>query len=72
MTPAYCKSTRRRIGTQAQVAALLGVHRVTVAKWETGALPVPRMASIALASLAKKRAKQIDASNTTCSQKPVL
>jgi DNA-binding transcriptional regulator YiaG len=53
MTPSVCKSTRERIGTQAQVAAMLGVHRVTVAKWETGALPVPRMASIALASLSK-------------------
>lgn len=33
--------TRRRLGlTQAQFAALLGVTRVTVARWETGTVAV--------------------------------
>jgi DNA-binding transcriptional regulator YiaG len=33
---------RRRLGlTQAQFAALLGVTRVTVARWEVGTVAVP-------------------------------
>jgi len=34
--------------TQAQLAARLGVHRLTVLKWERGQHRVPRMAEILL------------------------
>lgn len=37
MTAEQLKSLRRKLRlTQAQFAAILGVHRVTVAKWENG------------------------------------
>ena len=49
------KEEREARGTQAEVADALGVHRVTVAKWESGALAMPRMAQLALLALPKKR-----------------
>lgn len=48
---------RKQRGTQGQVAALLGVHRVTVADRERGAAPVTQEAMLALLSLPKKRKK---------------
>lgn len=51
------KKERMARGTQAEVAAALGVHRVTVARWESGALAMPRMAQLALLALPKKRAR---------------
>jgi len=38
MTPTQVKALRRRLGlTQSRFADLVGVHVVTVKKWETGA-----------------------------------
>ncbi|PYM27936.1 MAG: transcriptional regulator [Candidatus Rokuibacteriota bacterium] len=37
MTPGAVRSLRKQLGlTQAAFAALLGVHKITVAKWEAG------------------------------------
>ena len=55
MTAAGYKAERERRGTQEEVAALLGVSRVTVARRETGTRPVMREAWIALLALPKKR-----------------
>jgi DNA-binding XRE family transcriptional regulator len=36
------KTHRKRLhATQTELAAALGVHRVTLARWETGVIPVP-------------------------------
>ena len=53
MTPETYKSTRESLGTQAEVAAFLGVTRGTVAKRETGAVEINREAELALLMLAK-------------------
>ncbi len=50
MTAAEYKATRERLGTQAEVAAMLGVNRVTVAKRESGT--ITREAAMALELLA--------------------
>jgi len=39
VTPGAVRKLRRRLGlSQSKFAALLGVHKVTVAKWEVGML----------------------------------
>ena len=58
MTAAAFKSEREKRGTQAQVAWMLGVHRVTIAKCETGAMLIPRMAELAILSLPKNRKRR--------------
>ena len=55
VTAGEYKSERERRGTQEEVAALLGVSRVTIARRETGTRPVIREAWIALLALPKKR-----------------
>jgi DNA-binding transcriptional regulator YdaS (Cro superfamily) len=55
MTAADYKATRSRLGTQAKVAALLGVARGTVARRETGALPITTEAALALDALQARR-----------------
>ena len=57
MNAAQYKTERERRGTQAEVAAALGVSRVAVARRETGTRPVSREAWLALLSLPKKRAR---------------
>lgn len=59
MTSAEYKAARERLGTQAEVASLLGINRVTVAKREGGAL-VTREAELAILALRrpKKSRKQ--------------
>jgi hypothetical protein len=57
MGPIEYKAERERRGTQEEVAALLGVSRVTIARRETGARPVIREAWLALLALPKKRAR---------------
>jgi len=52
------KSEREKRGTQASVAALLGVSRVSVARRETGEQPISREAELALLSLPKLRKKR--------------
>mgnify|MGYP003902325171 CR=1 FL=1 len=55
MTPERYKQERKARGTQQAVADLLEVHRVTVAKRESGEIPVTREAWLALLSLAKSK-----------------
>jgi hypothetical protein len=55
MNAADYKAERERRGTQEEVAALLGVLRVTIARRETGTRPVIREAWLALLALPKKR-----------------
>ena len=58
MTAAEYKATRERIGTQAEVAAMLGVNRVTVAKRENGTMTITNEAVLAIQSLRRLRGKQ--------------
>ena len=51
MTAKDYQRERQRRGTQTAVAAVLGVHQVTIARRETGALPITREAWLALKSL---------------------
>lgn len=54
MSPDEYRTLRQSIGTQAEVAELLGVHRVTVADRERGAKPIDREAELALRYLAER------------------
>lgn len=58
MTPAEYKATRERLGTQAEVARLLGVNRVTVAKRENGTMTITNEAVLAIRSLRRPRGKR--------------
>jgi DNA-binding transcriptional regulator YiaG len=54
MNGAEVKRIRRRLGlSQERFAKLVGVHRVTVAKWETDALPMTKPMTRFLRLLAK-------------------
>lgn len=57
MTATDYKATRKRLGTQAEVAALLGVDRVTVARRETGKLRITDEAALALDALQARRGR---------------
>ena len=52
------KATRERLGTQAEVAAMLGVNRVTVAKRENGTMTITNEAVLAIQSLRRPRGKR--------------
>ncbi len=55
MTPAKIKAVRKRLGlTGSKFAALLGVHPVTLRRWEAGLRPVSPMAERLLLLLAKR------------------
>lgn len=52
MTPAELRATRARLGlTQPALAALLGVHPLTVSQWETGRRAIPAFLHLALKQL---------------------
>lgn len=53
MTPAEYRILRKSIGTQAKVAALLGVDRVTIARRESGTMRITREAELAIEMLGK-------------------
>lgn len=61
MTPAEIQAVRGELKmTQAQLAQLLGVHVLTVSKWERGALrPTPHQAAM-LASFQTAASKEPD------------
>lgn len=61
MTAAEYKATRERLGTQAEVASLLGVNRVTVAKRENGTMTITTEAVLAIQSL--RRPRQVKSSS---------
>jgi DNA-binding transcriptional regulator YiaG len=55
MTPTQVKALRRRLGlTQSKFADLVGVHVVTVKKWETRKQTVGRLAAHVMAMLAER------------------
>ncbi len=58
MQPEEYKATRERLGTQAEVASLLGVNRVTVAKREGGTMTITNEAVLAIQSLRRPRRKR--------------
>lgn len=59
MTPADLKTIRDALGlTQQALADRLDVHRVTVAKWETGAQPIPQIAQLAVMGLAQNEGEK--------------
>jgi DNA-binding XRE family transcriptional regulator len=58
MTATEYKATRKRLGTQAEVASLLGVNRVTVAKRESGTMTITNEAVLAIQSLRRPRGKR--------------
>lgn len=55
VTPHQYKRAREVRGTQVAVSRMLGVHQVTIARRETGALPITREAALALAALPLRR-----------------
>jgi len=70
VSPADYKAARSRLGTQSEVAALLGVARGTVARRETGALPITTEAALALSSLPKTKTRPHRPSNTEMCNEP--
>ena len=58
MIPEEYKATRERLGTQAEVALLLGVNRVTVAKRENGTMTITNEAILAIQSLRRPKRKR--------------
>ena len=58
MNPEEYKTARKRLGTQAEVASLLGVNRVTVAKRESGTMTITNEAVLAIQSLRRPRGKR--------------
>lgn len=51
MKAARYKEERKKRGTQQAVADALGVHQVTIARRETGVIPITRESEVALLSL---------------------
>jgi transcriptional regulator with XRE-family HTH domain len=51
MSPKEYRSERQKRGTQISVAALLGVHPMTISRRERGEMEIPREAEIALRAL---------------------
>jgi transcriptional regulator with XRE-family HTH domain len=59
MTPAALREARRKLDlTQQALADALAVTQVTVARWETGVLPIDRRTAMAIAHLSCKRRKR--------------
>lgn len=57
MTAAEYKLARTIRGTQSEIARLLGVHPVTLAKRETGRIPIHREAALAMLALPVPKVK---------------
>lgn len=52
MSPETLLALRTLAGlTQSGLATSLGVHRTTVARWETGRSPIPRWVELAMRAL---------------------
>lgn len=59
MTPKQLKDARGRLKlTQAALAAKLGVHWMTVSKWERGAQAIPEPAARLLLTLRPKKRRK--------------
>ncbi|MBI2817828.1 MAG: helix-turn-helix domain-containing protein [Acidobacteria bacterium] len=60
MNPEELRVIRDKLGmTQEQLASALGVHRVAVARWETGTRKIPSMLALALHTLAQGHRKTL-------------
>jgi len=57
MTPTTYQAARKRIGTQAEVAAMLELDPMTISRRERGKLPITREAALAIDAL-KARQKR--------------
>lgn len=56
MTPTAFLARRKALGmTQAQLATALGVHQMTISKWERGKTRIPGHVALALDALAAQR-----------------
>ena len=66
MNAADYQTERKKRGTQESVAAMLGVARETLARRETGALPINREAELALLALPAKRRKRRSSNTPVC------
>ncbi len=53
LTGGEFKKLREQVGSQAHVARLLACHPISIAKWETGALPVSDERAAQITKLAK-------------------
>ena len=52
MKPAELKKARARLGfTQGQLATTLGVHRLSIIRWEAGVHRIPHMLALAIKQL---------------------
>lgn len=58
MTAARYKTLRLLLGTQCEVAAMLGLHRVTIAKREAGTIPITTEAALAILALRNQAAER--------------
>jgi DNA-binding transcriptional regulator YiaG len=55
MTGAALKRHRGRLGlTQVQLAERLEVHEITVVRWETGTVKIPKVVAMAIELLVRK------------------
>lgn len=54
MKPTQYAALRRSVGTQAEVARMLGVHPITVSQRERGASPITPEAALAMRKLAEE------------------
>lgn len=57
-TPEGLKAARKTLGmkNQAELAAALGVHEITVAKWECGKVPIDQRTAMAVQLLLRDHA----------------
>ncbi len=59
MTAEQLKRLRQRAGlTQKALAALLGVARITVVRWETGQRPISRVTELAIRYVLERQRKR--------------
>lgn len=70
MSPAQYRRERKARGTQATVAALLGVQRETITRREAGEVEITREMELALLALPKKRARKVRRQNVTAQPRP--
>lgn len=68
MTPEELVAHRKALRmTQQALADALGVHQVTVARWETGAREIPPFLALALAQL-KRQSQSSETSGSDCAK----
>jgi len=59
MTPSGFAKLRKSIGySQSQLAREMGLYVRSISRWETGEIPLPKIAELALLYLAEQRKKQ--------------